>query len=73
MTSPVDCIKLDRAYLCGDLACNTISSNPHRCPVCHSQVMSLANILEGRRTHTHHQPLLVASRRRKESASGSAR
>ena len=37
---------LREAYLCGDLDCNTISNDSRACPRCHSQVMSVAGIIE---------------------------
>jgi hypothetical protein len=40
----IEALKLDHAYLCGDLICRTIS-NLHICPKCGSTTMSLARVL----------------------------
>jgi hypothetical protein len=39
-------IPLREAYICGDMDCQTIGKDPHRCPLCHSHVMSLARLLD---------------------------
>jgi hypothetical protein len=38
-------LPLSRAYICADLECETVGDNPKYCPVCLSQVISLARIL----------------------------
>ena len=45
MSEPTTHLPLSRAYLCADLECETVSDNPKYCPVCLSQVISLARIL----------------------------
>jgi len=39
---------LDSAFLCADMDCRTVSNNSSACPRCHSAVLNLANVLEGR-------------------------
>jgi hypothetical protein len=45
VSEPTTHLPLSRAYLCADLECETVSNNPKYCPVCLSQVISLARIL----------------------------
>lgn len=43
--TPIDLITLDKAYLCGNVECNTITKNSRACPACNSQVLNLARLL----------------------------
>ena len=47
MRTEVVSLKLDKAYLCADLDCRTIS-NLHICPHCSSVTFSLARVLHER-------------------------
>jgi len=39
-------LNLSASYLCADPRCNTVSNHSGRCPRCHSEVLSLARVLE---------------------------
>lgn len=36
---------LERAYICGDMEKTHITTDPYRCPICSSQVRSLAKVM----------------------------
>lgn len=44
MTNPTT-IPLARSFLCCDIDCSTVGDNPTACPICSSQTLALAAIL----------------------------
>ena len=42
-------MNLASAFLCADVDCRTVSNDSGCCPRCHSQVLNLAQILDGKK------------------------
>jgi len=42
-------MNLASAFLCAEPDCRTVSNDSGQCPRCHSQVLSLAQVLDGRK------------------------
>lgn len=40
-------MNLASAFLCAEVDCRTVSNNSVRCPRCNSQVLNLAQVLDG--------------------------
>jgi hypothetical protein len=43
-------INVPEAYVCANMSPSHVSDNPYRCPVCSSQVVSLARLLDRKGT-----------------------
>jgi hypothetical protein len=43
-------INMPEAYICANMSPSHVSDNPYRCPVCSSQVTSLARLLDRKET-----------------------
>jgi len=42
-------MNLQSAFLCAEPDCQTVSNDSGSCPRCHSQVLSLAQVLDGKK------------------------
>ena len=63
-------LSLDNAFLCAEPDCKTVSNDSSQCPRCHSAVLNLASVLDGKPAQT---PVLESDSSTEERANGTDR
>jgi hypothetical protein len=58
-------LSLDNAFLCAEPDCKTVSNDSSQCPRCHSAVLNLGTIIDGKPAQS---PVLESDSRTEERA-----